>query len=147
MARFRKIDTYLWNDPQFNALRDDGKLAFLYLLTHPHLNALGTMRSSLSGLASELNWSLERLQTALTEPYLTPNIQWDDAVPFIWITHYIDTYPPESPNVVKSWRNLWEQLPQCPLKIQLSLHVQALIQTLTPAFQAALPLCFQAEQN
>ena len=68
MARYRKIETRIWNDQKFNELSDDGKLLLLMLLTHPHLTSIGAMRATLPGLASELHWSLERLQQAGPTP-------------------------------------------------------------------------------
>lgn len=35
MASYRKIDPRIWNDERFRVLTDSGKLAFLFVLTHP----------------------------------------------------------------------------------------------------------------
>ena len=62
MAHYRKVETLIWNDRKFNALSSDGKLVFLFLLTHPNLTVLGAMRSSVMGLAGELQWLFDRLK-------------------------------------------------------------------------------------
>jgi hypothetical protein len=64
MSRYRKIDTRVWNDAKFRGLSDSGKLAFLMLLTHPSMTALGAMRSTIPSLAEELGWSTEAFRAA-----------------------------------------------------------------------------------
>ena len=67
MAHYRKIDIRIWNDKKFNQLSDDGKLVFFQLLTHPNLLPIGAMRGSMSGLAWDLKWPLDRYKPAYTE--------------------------------------------------------------------------------
>src|SRR4030095_519357 len=64
MARYRKIDPRIWNDEKFRELTDDGRLVFLFILTHPHLTNLGAMRANIPGLAYEIGWDVERLSKA-----------------------------------------------------------------------------------
>ena len=45
VARYRKIDPRVWNDEKFVSFSDDGKLAFLFVLTHPSMTAIGAMRA------------------------------------------------------------------------------------------------------
>jgi len=68
MARYRKIDTRIWNDEKFRAFSDDAQLIFLFLLTHPHMTALGAMRATIPGLAAEKGWTLARFSKGLQEP-------------------------------------------------------------------------------
>ncbi len=44
MGRYRKVETRIWNDATFRSLSDDGKLLFLFVLTHPSQTSLGAMR-------------------------------------------------------------------------------------------------------
>jgi hypothetical protein len=67
MARYRKVDSRIWNDAKFRALSDKGKLAFFMLLTHPNMTALGGMRTTVSGLAEELGWPTEAFREAFRE--------------------------------------------------------------------------------
>ena len=46
MSHHRKIDVRIWNDQKFLSLSERGKLAFLMLLTHPMMTALGAMRGT-----------------------------------------------------------------------------------------------------
>ena len=67
MARYRKVDSRIWNDAKFRALSDKGKLTFFMLLTHPNMTALGGMRTTISGLAEELGWPVEVFRDAFRE--------------------------------------------------------------------------------
>jgi len=53
MSRYRKVDPRIWNDAKFRSLDDQGKLAFFFLLTHPHMTAIGAMRASIPGLSPQ----------------------------------------------------------------------------------------------
>ncbi len=75
MSKYRKIDPRIWNDEHFRPLSDSAKLLFLFLLTHPHLTALGAMRATPAGLADELRWSEKRICAALEEISTKPFIK------------------------------------------------------------------------
>lgn len=142
MARYRKIDTRIWNDQKFNELSDNGKLAFFLLLTHPHLTPIGAMRASLPGLASELRWPFEKLQEALNESYIHNMIQYDESASFIWIPNFLKYNQPESPNVIRSWENLLDYLPECTLKNHLIKHIKSHVLKMTLPFREALSITF-----
>ena len=55
--KYRKISPCIWNDAKVRELSDKGKLALLFLLTHPHMTPLGAIRANAPGLACELGWS------------------------------------------------------------------------------------------
>lgn len=142
MARYRKIETRIWNDHKFNNLSDDGKLVFFFLLTHPHQTAIGAMRATIPGLASELGWKIERFQKALAEGYLKSMLRYDEKASFIWLPNFLKYNQPESPNVVKSWEHALDYLPECSLKNVLILQVKTFISSLSSTFQEALPEAF-----
>lgn len=142
MARYRKIDTRIWNDQKFNELSNDGKLAFFLLLTHPHLTSLGAMRASIPGLASELHWPLDRLKKALAEGFLKKMVYYDETASFIWLPNFLKYNQPESPNVVRSWEQSLDYLPECPLKTALITHINHFMESLSDTFKEALPKAF-----
>ena len=41
--KYRKISPCIWNDAKVRELSDKGKLAPLFLLTHPHMTPLGAI--------------------------------------------------------------------------------------------------------
>jgi len=142
MARYRKIDTRIWNDQKFNGLSDDGKLVFFLLLTHPHLTPIGAMRATLAGLASELHWPVERLKKALDESFLKCMVEFEEKSAFIWLPNFLKYNHPESPNVVRSWEQYLDYLPECELKNTLISSVKIFVDNLTITFQEALPEAF-----
>ena len=50
MMKYRKISPCIWNDAKVRELSDKGKLALLFLLTHPHMTPLGAIRANAPGL-------------------------------------------------------------------------------------------------
>jgi hypothetical protein len=67
MPRYRKVSIQIWNDEKFRTLTDDQKLLFIFLLTHPHVTAVGGMRATKVGLGAELGWSGERVSKGFGE--------------------------------------------------------------------------------
>ena len=142
MGRYRKIDPRVWNDEKVRELSDDAKLVFLFGLTHPYLTQLGAMRATLSGLAEELKWPIERLRKAFGEAFAKGIVKGDDKAPFIWFPNFLKYNRPESPNVIKSWGLALDLLPECPTKNELIQSVKAFTEALPKAFREALPKAF-----
>lgn len=46
VMKYRKISPCIWNDAKVRELSDKGKLALLFLLTHPHMTPLGAIRAN-----------------------------------------------------------------------------------------------------
>lgn len=119
MARYRKIDVRIWNDEHFAALSDDGRLAFLFLLTHPNLTSLGAMRATKGGLAEELRWSLAKFTRALGGILARHMAEHDAASAFMWLPNFLKYNPAENGNVVKGWLKALDLLPECALREQM----------------------------
>ena len=147
MARYRKVDTRIWNDQKFNTLSTEGKLLFFFLLSHPHMTAIGGMRSSLLGLASELNWTEEQFRSALQECFLKGMIKYDEKSSFIWLPNFLKYNQPESPNVIKSWEKALDYLPECALKCELIETVKIFSENLSKTFYDALPDVFLTSER
>lgn len=143
MGRYRKIDTRIWNDSKFTALSNEGKLVFLFLLTHPHMTSLGAMRGTMAGLASELGWGVKAFREAFQEGFRKGLVEHDEEACFIGIPKFLKYNGPESPNVVKSWRDSVDLIPECLLKVQLMKRVKGFAEGLPEAFAKALPEAFR----
>jgi len=142
MSRYRKIDTRTWNDRKFNLLSDDGKLQFFLLLTHPHLLPIGAMRGTIPGLASEIRWSTERFKKGFYEIVNNNMVRYDEQAAFIWLPNFIKYNLPTSPNVVRSWDEYLDYLPECSLKDELITSVALFTNKLSSGFREALPEVF-----
>lgn len=137
MAKYRKIDPRIWNDKKFRSFTDDGKLVFLFLLTHPHMTSVGAMRTTQPGLAAELNWRPERFTTAFASLEDAEVIRFDSHATFLWLPRFVRYNQPESPNVVAAWRGQLDELPECELLDQLKSTLESEIAQLGRAFADA----------
>lgn len=113
--RYRKISVRIWGDEKFRELSDRGKLAFLFCLTHPNLTGIGAMRATMAGLAAEIGWSEKAFREAFREPLAKGMARVDERACAVTLPRFIKHNPPESPNVVKSWKNIPDSLPECAL--------------------------------
>ena len=120
MARYRKIDTRMWGDSKFSALSSppaSGKYLWIFLLTGPHTTNLpGLFRAGEMALAKELGWSLEGFRKGFAELFREGLVKADWSARVVWIPNAIKYNPPENPNVVKGWRDAWDEVPECALK-------------------------------
>ncbi len=106
------------------------------------MTALGAMRSTLSGLAEELDFELEAFREAFREAFAKGMVKHDSKACLIALPNFIKYNQPESPNVVKAWANSLDLLPECDLKNDvISLSANAL-KGYSKAFREALPEAF-----
>ena len=138
MAKYRKVSTVIWNDAKFVSLSDDGKLLFLFILTHPHMTSLGAMRATPAGLAAELGWLPERLSEAFDEALSRGLVKADIQASCVYLPRFIKHNPPESANVVKAWAKALELIPECGLKQQAIQGVNDYVAASSKAFRKAL---------
>ena len=122
--RYRKISSRIWCDAKFMSLSDDAQLLFLFVLTHPHMTSVGAMRSSIQGLAAEKNWAVERVAKGFGELFRKGLLIACERVNLIVAPNFIKHNQPENPNVVKAWRSVFDELPECTLLYE---HFQRVI--------------------
>ena len=142
MAKYRKVDPRIWNDAKFRSLSDHGKLAFFFLLTHPHMTAIGAMRATVPGLAAEIGWALKGFTEAFQEALAKGMTKHDSEACLVWLPNFLKYNRPESPNVVKAWATALELLPECGLKDIVIQNAKAFAEALPEAFLKALPEAF-----
>ena len=119
MSKYRKVDTRILYDEKFRDMSDDGKLVFLTLLVHPHMTALGAMRSSMATLAEDLEWSAERFVKGFQEPLSMGMVRFDDRGRLVALPNFLKYNPADNPNVVKAWCASLDLLPECELKSEV----------------------------
>ena len=141
MAHYRKIDPRMWNDEKFRSLSIEGKLAFVLLLTHPHMTALGAMRATIPGLASELG-DAKGLPEAFREVFAKGLAKHDERAACVYLPKFLKYNKPESPNVIKAWIHAVDLIPECGLKYELIQEVKGYAEGLPEAFGKALPEVF-----
>ncbi|WP_152038175.1 hypothetical protein [Paraburkholderia hospita] len=120
-----------------------GQSLWLYLLTGPFTRGIpGVVRAGRMAMAETLNWSQDDFDRCFDEiaAQKMSNFDWD--MQLIWLPHGIEYNSPPNPNVVRSWRNEWELIPDCALKERifhaLKDHIDKLGTPFTQAFEATI---------
>lgn len=123
-------------------LQAPAKLAFLFLLTHPHMTALGAMRATIEGLNSELSAEGEDLREDLRKVFRKGLAVYDEKAHLVWLPNFLKYNGPESPNVVKAWSSCIDLLPECETKALVIQRVIELSKDLPKAFQEVFDKTF-----
>lgn len=139
MARYRKIDVRIWNDRKFRELSDNGKLAFILLLTHPDTTQLGTIRARVSNLADELGWSSDVMSHAIQDAKSKGMIDADEKAGLIVINNFLKYNAPSSPNAFKSWCELIDLMPECNLLDKYVASLRGFVNELSPGMKKSIP--------
>lgn len=132
MARHRKIDVRMWGDARFLALsrpQPNAQTLWVYLLTGPHTTSIpGLFTAGEAGLAEAMGWPLKGFREAFLEVTKNGMVEADWTARVVWIPKAIFYNPPESPNVVKSWRAYWDEIPECELKVKAYHHLKGFLE-------------------
>ncbi|WP_437623363.1 hypothetical protein [Sorangium sp. So ce1151] len=142
-GRYRIVWVSLWGDEKFRRLSDDGKLLWLYLLTGPVVTTLpGLFAAGHAQLAEALRWSLERFDEAFAELERggMTKADWDAGV--VFLPNAIRHNPPANPNMVLPYRAYWDELPECPMKIEGLDRIVAYLMTCPEGFREAFARAF-----
>ncbi len=116
MAKYRPIDTRIWNDRKFLSLSQDGRMLWLFLLTSPSTLAIpGVIVAGEASIAEQLGWDAKRLRERFRELFqrgLAIKVEGR----LVWLCNATKYQPPANPNVVKGWSKCWDDVPECGLK-------------------------------
>lgn len=137
MARYAKIDRRTLNDAKYMNLSDDAQHIWLEILIHPSMTGFGAMRMTVSGLASEKGWPLDRYEAAFAELETSGMVKHDRRAAFMWLPNFLKYNAPESPNVVKSWKKLLDLLPECAMREDMLAKIKELIGQMSVSFVTA----------
>lgn len=118
--RFRKIEVRMWVDEKFRALsplQPSGQGLFFFLLTGPHTGPIpGLFRAGRAALAEDLSWPQKAFDEAFQEVFVKGMAKADWEARVVWLPNAAKCNPPQSPNVITSWRSEWQLIPECGLK-------------------------------
>lgn len=114
MARYRTIDIRIWMDAKFMSLDEGSQLLFIYLLTCPQVNQIGTIPMSPSVLAAYLNKPVETVSERLRNLSDMGLIRVDNGN-LIWICNFLKYNAPMNPNCAKGLVAFFDEIPDCPL--------------------------------
>jgi hypothetical protein len=132
VARFRKIDVKIWGDEKFRALsrpQPNARDCFLHLLTNRETTSIpGVYRAYEEGLARDLEWSVEDYRKVFREVSGKGLAKADWKAGLVFVPNVIKHNPPESPNVVRGWWKVWDEIPECSLKQEAYQHLKVFIE-------------------
>jgi hypothetical protein len=142
----------MWGDRRFKSLskpQPNAQSLWVYLLTGPHTTSIPGLFSAGEAMLSEaLGWPPKGFREAFQEVSLEGLAQADWKVGLVWAPKAIIHNRPESPNVVKSWRDQWEELPECDLKLEAYQSLKDFTEGMGEAFaKAFLEACRKPSGN
>lgn len=141
MSRWRKIDVRISIDERVRRLSrppPNGRSLFDHLLYGPSTsNVPGLYRAGEAHLAEELEWPLEGFREAFREVLGEGLVKADWKARLVWVPGAIKYNRPESPNVVRSWRSTWDELPVCALKAEAFSRFKAFLEGYAKAYAEA----------
>ncbi len=141
MSRYRRVYTCLWGDGKFQTLsrpQPCGQSLWIYLLTGDKTtNIPGLLSIGLGGLADAMKWPVPATRKAWNEIATQKMATADWEAPLIFVRNALHYNIPESPNVVKSWRTNWVEIPECPLKLIAYEQMEAFFKEYGEAFVKA----------
>lgn len=131
MAHYRKIDVSIWNDEKFSSMKTGGKFAYLFLITHPFMTAVGAMRASVAGLSDE-SGATSRDFNEVFEKGLA---LFDEKSKSVFLPNFLRYQASEklNPNIVKGWVRQSAFVPESFVKELALRNVLFFIKDLSPS--------------
>jgi len=142
MSRYRQVHCCIWNDDKFPFLSDQAQLVFFHLLTTPYGTPFGLFKASIGALADEKRWERKAYAKAFREAFEKGMVDHDERNLLVFIPHFVKYNPPTSPNVIKSWSKLFNELPHSELKHEWYQQVNFTMKAFGEAFQKAFREAF-----
>lgn len=141
MSRYRKVEVKTWVDNKFRHLSPmlpSGRGLWLFLMTGPFTGPIpGLFRAGRAAMAEELEWDIEAFDEAFQEVSSQGMAKADFKARLVWLPNALKHNKPESPNVVRSWRDELELLPECDLKNEAIIAIRNHLEMLGTAYLQA----------
>ncbi len=110
----------LWGDEKFRSLsqpQPNAQTLWVFLIAGPCTGIIpGVIAVGRLALSEALGWAPEAFDKSFAELENKGMAVADWRARLVFLPNGLAHNPPASPNVVKSWRNSWLELPQCQLK-------------------------------
>ncbi len=141
MARYRKIDLRIHADARFRNLspmQPSGQALWYYLLTAPESSIIpGVLVGFPEGMAARLRWPAKAFLEAFAEVLREGMAEADWKAGMVWLPQAPKHNAPQSPNVITSWHVVWDEVPECALKLKAWKELKAFSEGIGEAFGKA----------
>jgi len=131
----------MWGDSKFRSLsapEANAQTLWFFLLTGPQTTRIpGLIASGEAGLSEVIDWNLEGFRKAFQELFQKGMVKADWKARLIWIPKAIFYNRPENPNVVKGWKDTWDEMPECELKQEAFQQLENFMKDLGESFHKA----------
>lgn len=147
LGRYSKVYHRIWSSQSFRRLSPlppSGQSLWLFLLTTRLRSPIpGLIPHGLEALAGEVRWSQKAFREAFAKTSKEDMTKADWNAPLVYLPNSIIYNAPESPNVVTSWGRMFDDIPECSLKVecfqQLKAFMEGYREGFAKAFREAFP--------
>lgn len=112
MRDFCKVSPKVWRSLKFKSLSARGRLLYLYLLTCPHVNAVGCYTLPMAYLGADLGF--DDADAVMGEVRKAGMVRYDDAEAIVFVENFIHFNPPTNANHARMMLKQAEELKKTP---------------------------------
>lgn len=147
MARYRKWDLRAWNDQKFrelSAMPCTGQTVWMVLVLGPHTtNVPGLFEASEITICDRFGWDIEPFRKGFRECSVKGMAKADWDARLVFLPNAWKYNSPENPNVLKSWGSIFDELPECALKMEAYQTFKSFVKGLKKGFAEAFVESFR----
>jgi hypothetical protein len=137
-VRFRRIYSVELVEGAFRGLDDGERVVWLYLKAGLQSTSVGIYRLSSAVAAEDLgNLTADEFDRRFHAVRQAYGWYFDETVRVVWIPEWLNDNPPQSPNVVASWRKLLNAVPDCAIKAEAVDAIHRHLKDLPESFRKA----------
>jgi hypothetical protein len=134
-GRWRRFTCRWWLDGRRLELNECEQLVYVYLKTGPLTNAIGLYRMVPAAAAADFpRWTVAKCRRHFDRVRSAFTWEYDAATALLYLPEWMQENAPQSPNVVKSWRAQFAELPDCQLKAKAAEVVAGFLKSYSDAF-------------
>ena len=139
MRQYRTVDSSFLLDRRIRSLPEDARHAFLLVLIHPEMTAVGVLRTSIGALADDLMLPEARLTPALERLERDGMLACDWPNRLLIVRNWLRYNEPVGPNSVsKAWVMAVRGLPECAMRDEVIRACLSYLDTRSEAFRRAI---------
>lgn len=138
MASYRRVSPKFWQDPVVRGWSDQQKLFAQYVLTCPQRNTEGLFWLPKAYMATDLGWTLDKVETVLHDIARSGFMEYDDATETLWICKALRYQSPAGERQLAGAVNALADVPATPLFARFHEMCRDLCPTLAEKLDAAI---------